>query len=160
MVTLADVVAEVVGDVAELGRKVEEVRTLPGGKLELPGTAQLEDLEERLDVDFGIEDEKGEVTTMAGYLMSKLGRIPEKGDCLKLDMWRILVDEVDGPRVVRVTVEPQSRPAVQAPGGGLPAEPPAPSGETACRRHASGRRVRGSPASPLVGRHGLLRAAS
>ena len=30
MVTLADVVAEVVGDVAELGRRVEEVKTLPG----------------------------------------------------------------------------------------------------------------------------------
>ncbi|HEY1416936.1 MAG TPA: hemolysin family protein, partial [Myxococcaceae bacterium] len=36
IVTLADVVAEVVGDVAELGRRVSEVKTLPGGLLELP----------------------------------------------------------------------------------------------------------------------------
>ncbi|WP_224368334.1 hemolysin family protein [Hyalangium versicolor] len=109
LVTIADVVAEVVGDVAELGRRMEEVRSLPGGRFELPGTAQLDDLEERLDVNFDLsEDEKGEVTTIAGYLMTKLGRVPEKGDSLKLDMWRILVDEVDGPRVVRVTVEPQS----------------------------------------------------
>jgi CBS domain containing-hemolysin-like protein len=112
LVTIADVVAEVVGDVAELGRRVEEVRSLPGGRFELPGTTQLDDLEERLDVNFDLdEDEEGEVTTIAGYLMARLGRVPERGDILKLDMWRIQVEEVDGPRVVRVTVEPQSRPA-------------------------------------------------
>ncbi|MFL5357917.1 hemolysin family protein [Archangium sp.] len=110
LVTIADVVAEVVGDVAELGRRVDEVRSLPGGRFELPGTAQLDDLEDRLDVSFEIEDEDVEVTTIAGYIMARLGRIPEKGDSLKLDMWRIQVEEVEGPRVVRVTVEPQAGP--------------------------------------------------
>lgn len=110
LVTIADVVAEVVGDVAELGRRMDEVRALPGGRFELPGTSQLDDLEDRLDVNFDLdEDERGEVTTIAGYLMAKLGRVPEKGDALKLDMWRIVVEEVEGPRVVRVVVEPQSR---------------------------------------------------
>ena len=100
--SVADVVAEVLWDVAELGRRMDEVRSLPGGRFELPGTAQLDDLEERLDVNFDLkEDEQGEVTTIAGYLMTKLGKVPEKGDSLKLDMWRIVVDEVDGPRVVR-----------------------------------------------------------
>lgn len=112
LVTIADVVAEVVGDVAELGRRMDEVRALPGGRFELPGTAQLDDLEERLDVSFDLdEDEEGEVTTIAGYLMTRLGRVPVKGDTLRLDMWRIVVDAVEGPRVVRVTVEPQSRTA-------------------------------------------------
>ena len=129
LVSIADVVAEVVGDVAELGRRMEEVRSLPGGRFELPGTAQLDDLEERLDVNFDLkEDEQGEVTTIAGYLMTKLGRVPEKGDSLKLDMWRILVEEVDGPRVVRVTVEPQNAPKPPAPppadGSAAPPSPP------------------------------------
>lgn len=120
MVTIADVVAEVVGDVAELGRRMDEVRALPGGRFELPGSAQLDDLEERLDVTFDIsEDEEGEVTTIAGYLMMKLGRVPEKGDVLKLDMWRILVVEMEGPRVVRVVVEPQAK-AVAPAGTGTP----------------------------------------
>jgi len=128
LVSIADVVAEVVGDVAELGRRMEEVRSLPGGRFELPGTAQLDDLEERLDVNFDLkEDEQGEVTTIAGYLMTKLGRVPEKGDSLKLDMWRILVEEVDGPRVVRVTVEPQNaaKAAAPAPADGSAVPPPA-----------------------------------
>ena len=128
LVSIADVVAEVVGDVAELGRRMDEVRSLPGGRFELPGTAQLDDLEERLDVNFDLkEDEQGEVTTIAGYLMTKLGKVPEKGDILKLDMWRVVVDEVDGPRVVRVTVEPQAAakptPAAPADGSAAPANP-------------------------------------
>jgi CBS domain containing-hemolysin-like protein len=125
LVSIADVVAEVVGDVAELGRRMDEVRSLPGGRFELPGTAQLDDLEERLDVAFDLdEDEKGEVTTIAGYLMTKLGRVPEKGDMLKLDMWRIQVEEVEGPRVVRVTVEPQAAPKPSVPPAGTPGAPP------------------------------------
>jgi CBS domain containing-hemolysin-like protein len=133
MVTIADVVAEVVGDVAELGRRMEEVRALPGGRFELPGSAQLDDLEERLDVDFPLsEDEEGEVTTIAGYLMTKLGRVPEKGDTLKLDMWRVLVEEMDGPRVVRVVVEPQAKAVAQPPAGSpAPASPSSPQGQGA-----------------------------
>ncbi len=108
MVTIADVVAEVVGEVAELGRKVDEVKTLPGGRLELPGTAQLGDLEDRLDVHFEVPD--GEVTTIGGYLMAKLGRIPERGDSWRLGEYEVFVEETDGPRVVRVRIEPRVHP--------------------------------------------------
>lgn len=139
MVTIADVVAEVVGDVAELGRRMEEVRTLPGGRFEFPGTAQLDDLEDRLDVTFDLsEDEKGEVTTIAGYLMAKLGRVPEKGDTLKLDMWRVVVVEMEGPRLVRVVVEPQAKAvaasaagAAPTSGNAAPGTPPPPQGQNA-----------------------------
>ena len=113
IVTIADVVAEVVGDIAELGRKVEEVKTLPGGKLELPGSTQLDDLEDRLGVEFGVED--GEVTTVAGYLMMKLNRVPQKGDRCAVGEFDIAVEEMEGPRVMRVRIEPRTK---------LPATPP------------------------------------
>ncbi|MBX5483475.1 MAG: HlyC/CorC family transporter [Myxococcaceae bacterium] len=105
IVSIADVVAEVVGDIAELGRKVEEVRTLPGGKLELPGSTQLDDLEDRLGVEFDVEE--GEVTTIAGYLMMKLNRVPQKADRTSVGEFDVIVEEMDGPRVVRVRVEPR-----------------------------------------------------
>ena len=106
IVTIADVVAEVVGDIAELGRKVEEVRTLPGGRLELPGSTQLDDLEDRLGVEFGVED--GEVTTIGGYLMMKLNRVPQKADRVPVGEFDVSVEEMDGPRVVRVRIEPRA----------------------------------------------------
>ncbi|WP_376761705.1 hypothetical protein [Archangium violaceum] len=61
-----------------------------------------------------------------------MGRVPEKGDSLELDMWWIVVDEVDGPRVVRVMVEPPSMAKVAAAdgtaGGPPTSSPAAPSG--------------------------------
>jgi CBS domain containing-hemolysin-like protein len=118
IVTVADVVAELVGDVAELGRKVEEVKLLPGGRLELPGGAQLEDLEERMDVTFEVD--KGEVTTIGGYLMAKLGRVPEKGDKVPLGHYEVSAEEVDGPRVIKVRIVPR-----------VPTVPPAPAASAA-----------------------------
>ncbi|MFL5318095.1 MAG: hemolysin family protein [Myxococcaceae bacterium] len=112
IVTISDVVAEVVGDIAELGRKKDEVKSLPGGRLELPGTTQLDDLQDRLDVKFDIE--QGEVATIAGYLMAKLSRIPERGDKVSVGEFDVIVEEMDGPRVVKVRVQPRT---VAAPTG-------------------------------------------
>jgi CBS domain containing-hemolysin-like protein len=124
IVTLADVVAEVVGEVAEFGRRMEEVKTLPGGRLELPGTAALDDLEDRLEVEFDVEE--GEITTIGGFLMAKLGRIPAPGDHATVGEYEVRAIETDGPRVVKVRIEPKVKPPakVEAPkpdGGSAPA---------------------------------------
>jgi CBS domain containing-hemolysin-like protein len=113
LVTLADVVAELVGNVAELGRKVEPVKTLPGGKLELPGTAQLDDLEHTLEIEFDVD--KTQVTTIAGYLMAKLGRVPVANDSWVTGDFRIVVVKTEGPRVVTVRIEPKLAPPAPKP---------------------------------------------
>ncbi len=105
LVTLADVVAELVGNVAEVGRKVEPVKALPGGKLELPGTAQLDDLEHTLEIEFDVD--KSQITTIAGYLMAKLGRVPNVGDSWVHEPFKIVTVKVDGPRVQTVRIEPR-----------------------------------------------------
>jgi CBS domain containing-hemolysin-like protein len=119
IVTLADVVGQVVGDVAELGRRRVEVKTLPGGRLEVAGSTALEDLEERLEVKF--EADSSDLTTIAGYLMSRLGRIPEPGDAISVGEYEVRVAETDGPRVVKVLIEPR------------PGPPPGPAGSTTAR---------------------------
>ena len=150
IVTIADVVAELVGDVAELGRKVEEVKMLPGGRLELPGTAPLDDLSDRLGVEFGVPD--GEVSTIAGFLMMKLGRVPEPGDKITVGDFEVRTIEVDGPRVVRVLVEPRLVPsAAMKPGEpsraaeAPPQMPRRDSGEIPIRKEADGQRKDGEP---------------
>ncbi len=107
MVTIADVVAELVGDVAELGRRMEEVKTLPGGRWELPGTAELDDLADKLGMHFDVKN--GEVTTIAGFLMAKLGRIPDLGDRWPLGDYDVVVESTDGPRVLKVRIEPRAQ---------------------------------------------------
>lgn len=117
LVTLADVVAELVGKVAEIGRKVEPMQKLPGGRLELPGTAQLDDIEHTLEVEFDVD--KSQVTTIAGFLMAKLGRVPVNGDVWMMEDYRVVAVATDGPRVVTVRIEPRLPPppaASPAPG--------------------------------------------
>jgi CBS domain containing-hemolysin-like protein len=109
MVTIADVVAELVGNIAQLGRRVEPMHSLPGGRLELPGTVQLDDLEHTLELEFDVD--KTEVTTIAGYLMAKLGRVPVVGDVWMLEDYRISVARMEGPRVMMVRIEPKLLPA-------------------------------------------------
>lgn len=119
LVTLADLVAELVGKVAELGRNVEQVQTLPGGRLELPGSAQLDDLGHTLELEFDVDQTV--VTTIAGYLMAKLGRVPVTGDVWIRGAYRFLVTKTDGPRVVTVRIEPTTAVPVRA---SPPAQPP------------------------------------
>ncbi len=122
LVALADVVAELVGNVAKLGRKVEPVRALPGGRIELPGSAQLDDLEHTLEVEFDID--KTEVTTIGGYMMAKLGRVPLAGDVWLFDEYRICVVETEGPRVQTVRIEPKNAPAPLPSPPTIPSRPP------------------------------------
>jgi CBS domain containing-hemolysin-like protein len=119
LVTLADVVAELVGNVAKLGRKFEPVKSLPGGRIELPGSTQLDDLEHTLEVEFDVDH--GEVTTIGGYLMAKLGRVPLSGDVWTFDEYRILVVKTEGPRVQTVRIEPKNSPV---PAPSPPSKPP------------------------------------
>src|SRR5215472_1342110 len=113
LLTIADVVAELVGEVAELGRRTEDVRALPGGRLELPGTAQLDDLADRLGTHFDVKN--GEVTTIGGFLMAKLGRIPDAGDRWPLGDYEVVVEATEGPRVLKVRIEPKQQPVPERP---------------------------------------------
>ena len=103
-----EVSAQLLGDFAELGGRAAPLKTLPGGRIELPGVAQLDDLEHTLDVEFDVD--KSLVTTIAGYLMAKLGRIPVVGDFCILGDFRISVLAVEGPRVRLVCIEPRVQP--------------------------------------------------
>ena len=78
-------------------------------RLELPGTVQLDDLEDTLEVEFDVD--KSEITTIAGYLMAKLGRVPLSGDVWTFDEYRIVVVKTEGPRVLTVRIEPKNSPA-------------------------------------------------
>ena len=122
LITVGDVVAELVGHIAQMGRKSDPGRSLPGGRLELPGTAQLDDLEHTLEIEFDVD--KTEISTIAGYLMAKLGRVPVPGDVWVLAEFRIVVVRADGPRVATVRIEPKSAAALPTPGSSPPSPRP------------------------------------
>jgi putative hemolysin len=107
IVTMEDLVEEVVGDIRD-EYDVDEGETTRhlSGDIEVDGLLNLDDFEDET----GVELTEGPYETVAGFLMSQLGRIPEAGDAVDHEGYRITVVLVDGRRVSRVRVGPLPTP--------------------------------------------------
>ena len=97
--TLEDLVEELVGEVAD-----EHDRTRAGvvrsrNWLTFPGILRPDELRERADV---IVPDDGPYETVAGFIMSELGRLPVVGDTVAVDGGVFRVERLDGRRIDRV----------------------------------------------------------
>jgi putative hemolysin len=101
IVTMEDLVEELIGDIKD-EYDVDEAETTRhrGGDVEVDGLLNLDDFEDET----GVELPEGPYETVAGFLMARLGRLPQVGDHVDLDGRRITVREVEGRRVGRVLV--------------------------------------------------------
>lgn len=101
LVTLHDVLEEVAGEVdAHAGR----VRALspPLRGWVVPGVLRDDELEEEV----GLRLPRGEYDTIAGYVMDRLGRLPEPGDAVEAKGWTLRVHRMEGTRVASVLALP------------------------------------------------------
>jgi putative hemolysin len=101
IVTMEDLVEELIGDIKD-EYDVDEAETTVhrGGDVEVDGLLNLDDFEDET----GLELPQGPYETVSGFMMSRLGRIPQVGDWVDHDDRRITVREVEGRRVGRVLV--------------------------------------------------------
>jgi len=103
LVTLEDLVEELVGEVSD-----EHDRTRAGvvrGRdgITFPGELRPDELRRRA----GVEVPEGDVyDTVAGYVMSVLERVPSVGDEVDLDTGKLQVVRMDGRRVDRIRYVP------------------------------------------------------
>lgn len=118
VVTLEDLVEEIVGEVLDEHdrRRAGVVRS--GDSVLLPGDLRPDEVRDRT----GILIPEGEVyDTVGGYIMSVLERIPAVGDKVSIDDGDLEVHRMDGRRVDRVRFTP-SPVAVPVPGSSRTAE--------------------------------------
>ena len=118
VVTLEDVVEEIVGEVSDehdRDRGHSKGRALNDGSWGVPGLWRVDEVRERLDVDV---PEGDAYETVGGFVVSALGRIPAVGDEVGIPGWTIRVAGMDGRRVDRLRFVPtaaappdQARPA-------------------------------------------------
>ncbi|CAN5425643.1 hemolysin family protein [soil metagenome] len=107
IVTLEDLIEEVIGDIRdEYDAADAESRRLTGGIIELDGRVNLDEFSEYT----GLELPDGPYETAAGFVMSRLGKLPLVGDRVEFDHHAIVVLEVDGRRTSRIRVEPLAGP--------------------------------------------------
>src|SRR5438309_5552871 len=101
IVTLEDLIEELIGEIRdEYDVTDDEARVLRGGDVEVDGLLNLDDFAEAT----GHELPDGPYETVAGCLMSTLGRLPRAGDAVEVDSVRLKVTKLDGRRVARVRV--------------------------------------------------------
>jgi putative hemolysin len=103
IVTLEDLIEEVVGEIYdETDRDILAVVRQPDGALVLPGRFPVHDL-----TDLGVDLPEGDYATVAGLLLSYLGRIPEQpGETVLVGRWRLEVIEVIDRAITRVRLRP------------------------------------------------------
>ena len=103
VVTLEDVVEEIVGDVSDEHDRFRVTgREMTDGSWTVPGLWRPDEVRERLGAP--VPDGPAYETT-GGFVMAELGRVPEVGDSVDLPGWRVSVLAMDGMRVDRLRFE-------------------------------------------------------
>jgi CBS domain containing-hemolysin-like protein len=111
IVTLEDVVEEIVGEVSdEHDRSRQGGRELVDGSWTVPGLWRPDEVRDAFDADV---PDGPTYETMGGFVMTRLGRVPVVGDEVQVPGWRIHVVAMEGRRVdrLRFVPDPDSLPA-------------------------------------------------
>ncbi len=120
IITLEDLVEELIGDIQdEYDVEGSPSRLLRTGEIEVDGLMNLDDFAEQA----GIELPDGPYETVAGFLLSALGHLPQTGESAEVAGRRLTVSELDGRRIARVKVSTSSSAKAQPPAGGQPRPP-------------------------------------
>ena len=113
LITVEDILEQLVGEIEDEHDVVspDSVQLAESKSLVLDGTMGLRDLESQYDLllprDAGFE-------TLAGFMLSKLQKIPAVGDTCYYGGKRFIVEEMDGHRIARVKIEDVQPVAAQA----------------------------------------------
>lgn len=100
MVTLEDVVEELVGEVAdEHDSRRAQVFRAAGGAWVLPGVLRPDEVSELTDLRL---PSSHVYETLGGLIMAALGRVPARGDSVDIDGIHLSVERMDGHRVDKV----------------------------------------------------------
>jgi len=100
IVTLEDLVEELVGDIRDEYDVEERIQRLAGADLEVDGLLNLEDFADET----GFELPDGPYETVAGYVVAVLGDLPEVGESVEVAGHVLTVTELDGRRAARIRV--------------------------------------------------------
>lgn len=100
IVTLEDLVEEIVGDVRDEHdpHEVSQIQTLDEQSWIISGLLR----DDEVDDAVGFVMPEGDYETVAGLVLERLGRIPDVGDELEVDGWRLRVLRMDRRRIAEL----------------------------------------------------------
>ena len=103
VVTLSDVIEEIVGDIRdEYGDQAEPMRFLEGGTVEVLAGVHVTEVNEALGLEI---PESEDFETLGGFVLSELGHFPKTGETFRHSEVEYAVLEATDRRVLRVAVQ-------------------------------------------------------
>ncbi len=112
LVTLEDIIEEIVGDLADQFETGErpELQRLKDGSASLDGLMLISEI----NSEFKLHIVDDNYDTLGGHIMGKLERIPEVGDSITEEDAILRVEVMDGMRVERVSLQPRTATPVES----------------------------------------------
>lgn len=111
LVTVEDAIEQLIGEVEdEFDVTTGGVATSAAGGMVLDGSVSLRDLETQMRWSLPRE---GGAETLAGFLLARMGRIPQGGESIEYEGRRLTVLEMSGRRISKVRVEQVREPGME-----------------------------------------------
>lgn len=107
LITLEDIVEELVGEIWDEHDVVEEFYTkISDNEYLVKGEAEIDDLFERFDIEVK-EEEEDDYNSVSGWAIAQLGHIPEVGESFQFENLFVQITKADNRKVneVRIRVE-------------------------------------------------------
>jgi putative hemolysin len=102
LVTLEDLLEEIVGEIRDEYDIESPVIQLADGSMIIDASISIKDLDE----DYNIEiPESPEYETLGGFILTQLQRIPKSGDTVEMDDKKLIIMEMVGQRIAKVKME-------------------------------------------------------
>lgn len=96
LVTMEDLVEEIVGEIAdEYKKEPKELYLLPDGDFLVSGSMEIEKVNEEIGVDIP----EGKFETLAGFVLDRFGKFPVKGESFVYNNYQFTVQEADRKKV-------------------------------------------------------------
>jgi CBS domain containing-hemolysin-like protein len=102
LVTLEDLLEQLVGEIHDEFDVVEKPLTLADGAVIFDGALNVRDLDTQYNISL---PEDPAYATVGGFVMDQLGFIPRGGESFEFGSYRFTVVEMDGHRVARVKIQ-------------------------------------------------------
>ncbi len=100
MVTLADLLEEIVGEVSDEFDSGPGIQALPDGSYLLDGLTLIDEVNDHFQLKLGDPS----YDTIAGFVLGRLGRLAKVGDVVTTDGVRLRVEALDGKRIARLSL--------------------------------------------------------
>jgi putative hemolysin len=105
IITMADIVEEIISDAVPQAEEELYIEQLGEGRLLVDGSARLEDINELL----GTHLEEEGIDTIGGLVFNHLGTLPKPGTVFKLDDLTLTVRRTSRKRVEEVLIEQERK---------------------------------------------------